>query len=55
MPTESSLVPLKDIRDIVENQILGAVISASSMKNRGQELEAMISRALDMMFKSMMY
>ena len=45
-PTESFLLPLSVIRDIVKNEIIGKKIDSGATKNRGQVLEAMIARSL---------
>lgn len=45
-PSVDSLLPLKRIKEIVIQNIIGQTIAAGATKNRGQALEEMIARSL---------
>lgn len=45
-PSEESLLPLKQIKDIIIDKVIGNVIQPGTTKNRGQVLEEIIANAL---------
>jgi hypothetical protein len=50
-PTAKCLLPLSQIKKIVEDKIIGAVIPAAATKNRGQYLERLIATELGYIIK----
>ncbi len=45
-PSDESLLPLKKIKEIIVDKVIGKVIQPGATKNRGQELEEIIANAL---------